>query len=467
MRNFLFLLFIILLPLANNVSSQTYKLKLFVHHQANTPIILGSIQGDKFTFIDSSYASDGHRKFQLSNNHLSGVYRVILGQTIMAKVLNEPPQQLDFIFNGEDIEIETDFKAPLDSAKVIRSVENQVWFDFLRKEKLYQKQVKELEMQINHFQENNDVYYTLAKQSAIINRYNNLQKERSKLILPIIQEYPFLYASQLIKIKSEPFLDGNLSESERKETIRKHYFDDVTFSDEPLMNSSIYTDKVFSYFMLYAQKELSKVEQEAEFKKAIDVILDKTMANPNVSAFIVDYLMRGFEKLGLDNLQAYISENFMVPHGCSGDQNTLKRRLESQKMTIGTQAPDFNLSEIDGGLVNLYHTNSKYKLVLFWETTCPMCKDILPQLRSWYFGKSIDLEIFAISIDKDKAAWQEFVVNSNYPWFNLNEPYKWDGEVATAYNLYATPTMFLLDEENKILAKPIDFGGFLEAVSSL
>ncbi|MCU4176476.1 TlpA family protein disulfide reductase [Marinilabiliaceae bacterium N1Y90] len=181
----------------------------------------------------------------------------------------------------------------------------------------------------------------------------------------------------------------------------------------------------------------------------------------------MDYLLRGFERLGLDHLQTHISENYMVPPGCSGENNTLKRRLAFQQMKIGNRVSGFNLSEINGGLVNLYQTNCKYKLILFWETSCPMCKEILPQLKSWYYGKDIDVEVFAISIDEDRAAWQDFILNYDFPWINLNEPNKWGGKVTTDYNLYATPTMFLLDEKNRILAKPIDFTGFLEALSEL
>jgi len=53
-----------------------------------------------------------------------------------------------------------------------------------------------------------------------------------------------------------------------------------------------------------------------------------------------------------------------------------------------------------------------------------MCKKILPQLKSWYCSKDIDLEVYAISIDDDQSSWHEFVVNNDYPWVNLNEPHK-------------------------------------------
>lgn len=439
-----------------------------IQNQPQGNLIFGIVEGDQYKVLDSINHTNGQAQVVFDNNFRFGVYRLILGQTPVAEIMQEPPQQLDFVYNGEDIEIVTDFNSPLDSTKVIKSTENQVWYSFLKKDEVYQKKKKELEIQINYFQNTpNDAYYTTQKQTNIINHYNHIQRERNGLIATIEKDYPQLFATKLIRIQQEPFIDGSLTTQERKSIHKSQYFNGTNFSDELLMNSSVYSDKVFKYLMLYARKGLSKQKQEEEFKNAIDVILDKTKANPNVSAFIVDYLMRGFEKLGLDNLQAYISETYLMPHGCSNDNSTLERRLAFQKMKIGDLAPDFSLSAFGGGHINLFSSDSDYKLILFWETTCPMCKEMLPQLRSWYFSKEIDLEIFAVSIDKDQDIWQDFVSEADYPWINLNEHHGWNGKVATAYNLYATPTMFLLNSENKIVAKPYDFSDFLEAISNL
>jgi hypothetical protein len=42
---------------------------------------------------------------------------------------------------------------------------------------------------------------------------------------------------------------------------------------------------------------------------------------------------------------------------------------------------------------------------------------------------------------------------------------KWDGKVATDYNIYATPTMFLIDKKMKIIAKPISFNELIKTIS--
>ena len=64
--------------------------------------------------------------------------------------------------------------------------------------------------------------------------------------------------------------------------------------------------------------------------------------------------------------------------------------------------------------------------------------------------------VVAISLDSSKPEWQAAVKSLEIEsWTNLSDLKKWDGEVVMNYNIYATPTMFIIDKERKILAKPL------------
>ena len=65
------------------------------------------------------------------------------------------------------------------------------------------------------------------------------------------------------------------------------------------------------------------------------------------------------------------------------------------------------------------------------------------------------MQIMAISLDTDKEEWMAALQEGEYTWINASELKGWDSQVAIDYNIYATPTMFLLDRDKKILAKPI------------
>ncbi|NOY97302.1 MAG: hypothetical protein GXO81_13225 [Chlorobi bacterium] len=106
-----------------------------------------------------------------------------------------------------------------------------------------------------------------------ITRYNRLQKDRDTFITQTTEENLNLFATKLIKMHREPFLDGNLSGQQRKTIFKKDFFNRLDFSDETLINTSIYTDKVFKYILFHGQRGLTREQQEQEFMKAVDVIL--------------------------------------------------------------------------------------------------------------------------------------------------------------------------------------------------
>ncbi len=64
------------------------------------------------------------------------------------------------------------------------------------------------------------------------------------------------------------------------------------------------------------------------------------------------------------------------------------------------------------------------------------------------------MKLSAVSIDTVKSEWQSFVNNNNLTWINVCDLNGWDGKAALDYYLYATPTMFLIDKNKKIISKP-------------
>jgi peroxiredoxin len=443
--------------------AQPYQIKLIVQNQPQNTIVLGKIKGDKFTPVDtfniqktSSETQKNYYSFTPPKSGSPLMYRVILGQTTYARVMNKPPQQFDVIVNNEDVKLETVFKFPDDSLIVYKSAENKVWYSFLHQEKGFQKQLSELKMEINYYQQNKN---GTSKQDSLltgcVNRYNKLQKERDSLIENIIKVHSGLFATELIKLYREPFLDGDLTLQQRNESFKNNYFNGLDFSNEALINSPVYTQRVFRYLMPGATKE--KIEQQ--FITDIDVILANTKSNAVVHDFILDYLVRGFEKLHFNNVIAYIAENYTETTCQTNKKSTLKRKLEWQKMKIGDPVPDFVLNDINGDPVRLSQALKKQNLILFWASWCPHCTTLIPEIKQWQKQAKInDFEIIAISLDNSETEWKNKVFTmGTESWYNLSDLQKWDGKVATDYNIYATPTMFLIDDKMKIIAKPISF----------
>lgn len=461
---------LIFFVIANQLSlSQNYKIDIFISEQPNEEVIVGRIKGDKFTPVDTVMPKAGNISFELSNSAATGVYRLLLGQTVYAQVMHEAPQKLDFIFNKENCFLKSNFNSPSDSLLVIESEENMVWAHFSDLDKTYKKQLIGLVTQINYFQEkSDDKYYTEKRRKETIKKYNEIQQKRNALVSSSVKKHPNLFATKMIKMYTEPFMDGNLSEKVRNRIFERDFFKGLDFSDEQLLNSAVYTKKVYSYLTSYTKKELSHEDKVKEMNRAADRIIEHTNSNKVVGAYIVDFLMRGFEMLQFDEVLQHIAEVYTPSVPCKdGDKSTLNRRLNYQKMLPGTLAPQFSLIDVIGDSVSLSDISSNYKLIIFWASWCPHCKQLLPNIYQWYLNRDVDIEVIAISIDENQDDWRSFVTERDYNWINCSEPEKWDGKVATEYNIYATPTMFLLDKENQIISKPLTFNDFLDRIMSL
>ncbi len=131
------------------IFAQPHSIGIIIKNQPDNPIVFGVVKGDNFIAIDTAFAEKELVRFELSKDANVGMYRIIMGQTSYAKVMNEAPQQLDFIFNKEDIVLETDFKLPETKTKVIQSVENEIWFEFKAKEHFLKDRLRELESEVN------------------------------------------------------------------------------------------------------------------------------------------------------------------------------------------------------------------------------------------------------------------------------------------------------------------------------
>jgi len=297
--------------ISTSVFAQTFWVEVQVNNQPAGTVIFGSVKGDNFTPIDSTILTKpgGKLKFSFPENAHSGVYRIVLGQTPYAKVMNEGPQLFDFIFDNENLIFETDFKEPVDKLVVMQSKENKVWFDFLKEDKLLTENIVLLEKEIDQLWQKRDTLKVLA----VANDYNALQMDRDVKLMKTINDNKGLFASQMIKNKRHPLLDGYLTQPERNQLFKKEFFKVLDFTNPNLINSSLYTDNVFIYLMSYNMPGLTQKQRETEYIKAVDSIVPNVKQNQEVYQFVLDYLVHGFTVLKMDGVLNYISKKYNYP----------------------------------------------------------------------------------------------------------------------------------------------------------
>jgi hypothetical protein len=266
-----FLIFV--LVIGTKVKAEEYSFEIAIKNQPGHFVVLGALKGDRFNPVDTLKAQDyqPNKKTFIYNfgiNQRTGVYRIIMGQTTYAKVMNEAPQQLDFIFNHENIHLETDFKSPVDSLKIIQSEENRIWYKFLVKQKKIKEQMVLAEKEMDYYRQNQQK----EQLQESINRFNDLQIRLEKVIHSITKNHSTLFATELVKMYRRPIVDGKLTPAKRKGKWQNQFFSVVNFTNEKLINSPVLTAVAFEYVMSYAQSGISKDLQIQSFLVALVIL---------------------------------------------------------------------------------------------------------------------------------------------------------------------------------------------------
>jgi hypothetical protein len=303
--------FVLLGAIGKNSFAQTFTVEVQIKNQPGNTILFGSVRGDDFTAIDSTSLQQpaGKVKFTFPANAHPGVYRINFGASSYAKIMNTAPQQLDFVFDNENLVFDTDFKDPVENLKVIESKENAVWFEFLAKDKILRQNIDLLEKQIDQYWLTKDT----VKLIEAANEFNQVQMERDLFVVKTSQENRGLFVAQIIRNQRQPLLDGFLTPEERKAAYKNEFFKKLDFTDTALIHASVYTDNIFNYLVSYNNPMFTKKQRETEYIKALDVIVPNIRQNDEVYRFIMGYLVHGFNVLEMDSVIEYISKKYNYP----------------------------------------------------------------------------------------------------------------------------------------------------------
>jgi peroxiredoxin len=459
MKTIILLLFLLCSLL---VQAQSYKLEIKIANQPANPVVLGLVKGDRFTPTDSAVCDKTTQKVIFSWPYTTTplTYRLVFGQTVMAKVMNEPPSQLDFIFNNENMVFETDFNDVEEKLTIFESAENKVWFSFRKELKMYGQWMVGLRPYLN-----SGVLAAAFEATDKRNEYNRATREREAFIEKSAGENKGKFVAKLIKMYREPQLDASLSEKDWVAMYRQEFFKVIDFSDPELVNSSAYTDKAIQYIQSYAKNGLTPEQQEDEFAKAAGIVLDHVKPFPQTFDLLLDYMMRGFEQLGAKRVLDFLARNY-APSACNPDEKTtLERRIGFQKIAVGNPMPDMTINNAKGNPVTLSFVLKEKNLLFFWASWCPHCEAAIMELKKNSFSGAV--QIVAISIDTSKTEWlSKIKVDGIDSWINLAELKGWDGQAAKDYNVYATPTFFIIDKNLIILSKPASIEEAIQALKN-
>ena len=417
-----------------------------IHGLSTKKLYLSGYYGEKLHAVDSTTTdNNGKIVLTLSPAIYTGLYRVSWGKD----------KFIDLILNRENVIFSTTSENPADSIQILSSSENKQFYWYEQREHLNQAKLELITPVVDYYPVKDAFYNTAAGE------FESLQRSQEKVFDSLSRLYPGSYALRIIRLQKTPFLSASLTKDQRLDYLKAHFFDGVDFNDTLLLRSNAWSNKAISYLSLWGNSRYSQKQLETEFIKAVTILMDKASVNPDIDKFLLDYLLGGFDKYHMDEVITYMADHFQDPFSCEDQKikSALQKKLDTfKKISNGKIAPDIEVPDMKGKMIKLSSIPSEYTLLIFWSSECSHCTDMMPKVKEIYDKqKPKRMEVLAVSIDTSRREWTGFIKDEKLDFLNGSDLKGFDSKSADQYNIYATPTMFLLDREKKILAKPISY----------
>ncbi len=238
-------------------------------------------------------------------------------------------------------------------------------------------------------------------------------------------------------------------------------FRKLDYSDPRLYKSGLLKDAIESHIWLLANSGRSLDATFIEMKISIDAMMESLVSDEQKLSEVTAYIFDLLERHNFFEASEYLALKVLTETSCTIDSDLAKQLETYRTMKKGNIAPDiifegdllapaYDLIDVPEKLADI---RSRYMLVVFGASWCPKCTEELPELtENYYKWKKQGVEVLYISLDEDQELHSLFT--KSFPFMSMCDYKKWDSEVVKDYYVFATPTMYLLDNQRKILLRP-------------
>jgi len=452
---FLLILAFVMLAFVNAFAQKNgYRIEVKIDGLTQGDLLLGYHFGEKKYVKDTAKVnSKGVAVFEGDTLLPGGIYLVILPEKNYFEVLVDKNQKFSVSTAKDNL---------LESLEFSNSPENEGFIQYQRFMVDMQKQSKKLSEQLRESLSDS------AKANAIRSEMNGLNTKVMTYWDEVEANYKGTLLAAIIKAMrtAEAPPHSIPSDSPNYDSLvwvhsysynRYHYFDNIDFSDARLLRTPILESKINTYF----DRVLLPIP-DSIIPAAFDLI-EKAKANKEMFQYVLSTLTNKFQtsdRMGMDGVFVAVAERYYLGgQAWWADQKLLDKIAERvnaiKPNIIGNVAPDLWLPNPNGKYYRLSDINARVTVAYFWDPDCSHCKKITPELNKVYDKyKSRGFEVFAVYTQGDQPKWMDYIKNNELNWINVWDP-TFSSNFRNLYDIYATPVIYVLDKNKKILAKRI------------
>ncbi len=464
------------------------KLRFKVEGAKDTTVFLTKYLGSKLFYADTGIMKGGVVEFSAKPDLKGGMLALLL-----------PGQKyFEFVYNKEDISLETKLPDMQGNLKVKKSAENMVFVPYVHMLSEKRKVGTDLAAKRDASPKDSPEYkkYTASLDSlnkTVLDYQNKILKDHSNLLVAkIIKMGLDVQVPESPKDASGKEIDPNF----RFLYFRAHFWDNIDLKDDRLVNVPIFQSKLEYFF----GKNMVMQQPDSILNIAFP-FCDQFDKKSDMFRFCVDHITNTAGKSNIMNMdKVYV---MMVDrYYCSKDPATgksyatwikedkLKELCDDnaikKNLVYGVVPPNVILLDTtDKVWKDFYSLKSEYTILYFWDPECGHCKKVTPKLQTLYEKKlkARNVEVFAIgkATDDDFEKWKKFIRENKLSFINVGltktllekaiadpnslVPVKGDPRPKPTtleslnyhdtYDVYATPKIFVLDKDKKIIAKQL------------
>jgi thiol-disulfide isomerase/thioredoxin len=236
-------------------------------------------------------------------------------------------------------------------------------------------------------------------------------------------------------------------------------FRNIKYDDSRLYKSGLLSVVLENQFWLIENMGLPLDTVFKEMNVSAEIILEGVLTNEGLFNEVTNFLFDYFEKHSLFKVSEYLALKAMNQKVVLLSPNLLIKLEGYLTMKKGNIAPEITFTgdiikkgDIITKPSRLSEINSQYKVVIFGASWCSACSEEMAQLLLLYDKwKARGLEVLFVSLDTDQKVFKDYT--SVLPFISFCDYKKWDTQAAKDYYVFSSPTIFLLNQKNKILLK--------------
>ena len=321
--------------------------------------------------------------------------------------------------------------------------------------------------QIDYYDEVNNIFYSIQDQQKkreqilpALYQIQNFYKENSDFGVALKNEISNLSADIVFDSDKHPFLSYYFKTYQNflQESVgKKNPTNDEIISFLNNTQNYLETSSLLKPILMVFLSNTSRSSLGDEVDKLLTAVNVETPRGQTILSELIEifnvYSIKDLKEKYLTeakNLKCTINDRLA---------NTIKSNANTE---IGKIIPNNTfLNPVNTKVKSLHDVKADKKIIILWSSTCSHCeKEIGEMVLQYNKLKEKNIEVVGLSLDSDAKSYSDKV--KMLPWINDTELKGWYSSYVDTYNVHATPTFYIVDAKNKIIANPDNFSEILE-----